>query len=52
MGKLACKNFNQLSDLLLVLFSVKRNGRVSGVVEKIGDLLVKEAKKEEEEGKL
>ncbi len=25
IGKLACKNFNQLSDLLLVLFSVKRN---------------------------
>ena len=45
IGKLACKNFNQLSNLLLVLFSVKRNGRVSGVVEKIGDLLVKEAKK-------
>jgi hypothetical protein len=45
MGKLAYKNFNQLSDLLLVLFSVKRNDRVFGVVEKNGDLLVKEAKK-------
>ena len=44
IGKLAYKNFKPLSDLILVLFSVKMNGRVSGVVEKIRDLLVEEAK--------
>ena len=51
IGKLACKNFNQLSNLLLVFFSVKRNGRVSSVMEKNGDLLVKEEEKKKE-GKL
>ena len=35
IGKLACKNFNQLSNLLLVLFLVKRNGRFSDVVKRM-----------------
>ena len=55
IGKLACKNFNQLSNLLLVLFSIKRNDRVSGVMQKNGDLLVNKKikkRKRKKKGKL